>query len=264
LRTVGHGGADAGYRSDVVRFPDQGGGGGLAVAVLCNLAPINPSQLTRQVAEVFLGDRMAAPPARPAAVEVAESELAKWAGVYRNPVTDDVRRFSVREGKLALGQSGGPSLTALAPDRFQLPDQGPEFRFAAPSPSTVQATLIAEGQRPVTFRREPPFKPDAAALSGYAGRYRSDELDVVYDVAPADSGLTVKHPKLGTVRLQPLFPDAFQGSGETIGFLARFTRDAKGRVDGFLVTAGRVRRVRFEKQGPGTRDRGPGVVGRGT
>ena len=193
---------------------------------------------------------MAPLPARPASVELAESELAKWAGVYRNPVTDEVRRFSVREGKLALGQSGGPSLTAIAPDRFVMPDAGSEYRFAAPSPSAVQATLTAEGQRPVTFRREPPFKPDAAALSGYAGRYRSDELDVVYDVSAADSGLVIKHPKLGTVRLQPLFPDAFQGSGETIGFLAQFTRDAKGRLDGFLASAGRVRRVRFEKHVP--------------
>ncbi|MDA0897610.1 MAG: serine hydrolase [Proteobacteria bacterium] len=43
LKTVGHSGADAGYRADVVRFPDQD----LAIAVFCNLSTIAPGVLTR-------------------------------------------------------------------------------------------------------------------------------------------------------------------------------------------------------------------------
>jgi hypothetical protein len=49
LTTVDHGGSDAGYRSDLLRFPDQH----FSVACLCNLS-INPSQLTRQVADIYL------------------------------------------------------------------------------------------------------------------------------------------------------------------------------------------------------------------
>jgi CubicO group peptidase (beta-lactamase class C family) len=41
LKTIGHGGADAGYRSDITRFPDQH----FSVTVLCNAADTNPSNL---------------------------------------------------------------------------------------------------------------------------------------------------------------------------------------------------------------------------
>jgi hypothetical protein len=51
---VVHGGADAGYRSEVVWFPDQQ----LAVAVLSNLARFNPQQVARRVAAVYISDQM--------------------------------------------------------------------------------------------------------------------------------------------------------------------------------------------------------------
>jgi CubicO group peptidase (beta-lactamase class C family) len=41
LPTVGHGGADAGYRSDMTRFPEQH----FSAAVLCNSAEVNPGAL---------------------------------------------------------------------------------------------------------------------------------------------------------------------------------------------------------------------------
>ena len=44
LATVDHGGADAGYRADLLRFPEQH----FSVACLCNLADTNPGQLTEK------------------------------------------------------------------------------------------------------------------------------------------------------------------------------------------------------------------------
>src|SRR5579871_2180040 len=54
LATVDHGGADAGYRSDMIRFPDQH----FSVACLCNLATANPSDLARRVAAIYLAQEM--------------------------------------------------------------------------------------------------------------------------------------------------------------------------------------------------------------
>ena len=45
-----------GYRAGLARYPDLG----LSVAVLCNTADASGSVLPRQVAEAFLGDRLAA------------------------------------------------------------------------------------------------------------------------------------------------------------------------------------------------------------
>jgi hypothetical protein len=54
LNTVDHSGADAGYRADMVRFPNQH----FSVACLCNLDSTDPSNLARKVATVYLGSDM--------------------------------------------------------------------------------------------------------------------------------------------------------------------------------------------------------------
>jgi hypothetical protein len=51
---VEHSGGDAGYRSHVMRFPDQK----LAVVILSNLASFNPSLQSRQVADLYLADQL--------------------------------------------------------------------------------------------------------------------------------------------------------------------------------------------------------------
>ena len=72
-RTVGHAGSDAGYRADVVRFPDQR----LAIAALCNLGTIRPGVLTRKVAEIVLGPGVLTPLAPSVAVSQTSSRLSR-------------------------------------------------------------------------------------------------------------------------------------------------------------------------------------------
>jgi len=62
LPTVGHGGADAGYRSSITRFPDQHVG----FSVLCNAAEANPGGLINQVADILLAKDLKSPAAAPA------------------------------------------------------------------------------------------------------------------------------------------------------------------------------------------------------
>jgi hypothetical protein len=50
MRLVGHSGADAGYRADVIRFPEAS----LAVDVLCNAGNSGPGALSRKVADILL------------------------------------------------------------------------------------------------------------------------------------------------------------------------------------------------------------------
>lgn len=79
---TGNNGADAGYRANVIAFPDQR----LAIVALCNGSTITPSELTRKVADVYLGDRLAA--VVPPTVKAPEAELSVLAGVYWSPVSD--------------------------------------------------------------------------------------------------------------------------------------------------------------------------------
>src|SRR5208282_5387632 len=76
LPTVDHGGADAGYRSDMTRFPAQH----FSVAVLCNSAETDPSALARQVADIVLAKEIKAagtvvPEKKPAKSDAAEATM---------------------------------------------------------------------------------------------------------------------------------------------------------------------------------------------
>lgn len=63
LRTDEHGGALMGYKAHILRFPDQR----FSVIETCNLGSIEPGPIARQIAEIYLGDRMTKPAATAAA-----------------------------------------------------------------------------------------------------------------------------------------------------------------------------------------------------
>ena len=90
LRTVRHGGSWAGYRAELLRFPEQR----TSIAVLCNYSRSGPGRLSQRVADVILRDRLA-PPAAPVASRPAGasagSAVARYTGTFRNAATDDIR-----------------------------------------------------------------------------------------------------------------------------------------------------------------------------
>jgi len=110
----------------------------------------------------------------------------------------------------------------------------------------VRLTENGSGQsKPRVWEREPPFEPTPQQLTQFAGDYVCEELGgFVYSVHVEGAALQVRARPAQRFTLAPLFPDAFTGEGQMI----RFTRDAKGRVEGFRVYAGRVRNLRFAKR----------------
>ena len=87
--------------------------------------------------------------------------------------------------------------------------------------------------------------PNAAVLAPYAGEYVSAELGgAIYRVTATDSTILLRTGTSTPFAARPMFGDTFVGNGYTI----QFTRNA-GRVSGFEVTNGRMRRVKFTRRG---------------
>jgi CubicO group peptidase (beta-lactamase class C family) len=240
VREIGHSGADAGYRADVERYPDQQ----LAVAALCNASNANPGALTRQVADLYLGAALGpeASQARQAgAVTVPAARLAARAGVYRRE-SGDLLRLEVRDGKLWIADGPRTELLPLSDSRFALRGVDGDVVFDS---TVVGHTLrMRRGSgREQLFRLMTPFSPTPAQLSAFAGRYRSPELETVLDIKATDSTLVINERRPGSLVMRPVYTDAFRGG---IG-VAEFSRDASGRVTGFVVNAGRVRALRFDR-----------------
>jgi CubicO group peptidase (beta-lactamase class C family) len=229
-KTVEHSGADAGYRADILRFPDRH----FSVIVLANLAGINPSDLCRKVANLFLpghaSDLMM--------ITVADKSTVKgYAGDYFDPVTKSWTLIKYNDGSLV---QNGMTLAVENDSVFTLPNGGVyTFRQGA---DRVRFVLRSPGMRDRVYEQVTKVVPTRAALAEYAGVFHSRELDVDFVVAVKDSVLTVKTPRNEAMELRPYTKDAFTGN-----FLVEFVRDKRKRVTGFLLSTGRSRNLVFTK-----------------
>jgi len=241
IPAISHTGATGGYRAALARYPDQS----ISVALLCNLASINPAVTAQQVAALVLGSAVTAPPADPVAVAVDATALAGLAGAYYAPRTEQAMVLYVTSGgALADSARGTASLIPLGPNRFRY--RGSERTLtvvpaAGSAPRRIQ--IAAPNARMIEYVAVPRAKIDAATLAAYAGEYQSVELDAKIHLAVVRDTLRLERGWRDAEKLLPLYRDAFRFS--VSGEIARFERDKRGRITGFVLFAGRVRHLRF-------------------
>jgi CubicO group peptidase (beta-lactamase class C family) len=242
LRTVSHGGSWAGYRGHFIRFPDQR----FAVATFCNLTTSGPDSLARKVAGVYLGDRMqpdsamawtVALAAAPR-VEVPAGSLRTLAGVWRNAERGELRRTRLVGDTLFSVGGDRTRMVPLGIGRFRV-GSGTEVGFEGDGSRMIVRTT---GET-VTFTRSDTAALTPATLAEYAGDYRSDEVEATHTwkVEKAQLVLYVNNRRLGV--LEPSYKDGFTRGGNVVDV----ERDAKGRIAGFVLEAGRVRHLRFTR-----------------
>lgn len=248
VREIGHGGADAGYRSYVSRFPDNG----LAIAIACNASTASTGSLAHAVADAYLGSALASSVNTnpPAAASPPVAELEAHTAIYLQPASRRLIEVALRGGRLAFGRTAGPMLIPVAENRFRVTGQPVEVEFFdGPRPRFEMSTLGEArfggyGQvrrEPEVFERQDAPPATAAQLGRYAGEYYSEELDARYRITAGDSTLLIKVGTEEPTSASPVFGDAFVRSG---GVLFEFVRSG-ARVTGFRLTSGRVRGVGF-------------------
>ena len=246
LRTVGHGGADAGYRTNYLRFPEQDVG----IVSFCNFARANPGSYVRQVADIILEDQLE--PTTDDGNEPPSIDTGRWAetfeaiaGFYRDPRQDRPLHVWIHEGKARGTQGFGRGEGGLL-----LVPQGNGRYHLWPGDDTV--TVAMTNGRP-TYTEVPglrfgyigPAMTNVDA-SPYLGTYWSEELGTEYRIE-ADTGratLALVHRKRDTDRFRAAFEDGFWSGGDWL----TFERDSSGRVVGFSWSTGRVRKVKFERR----------------
>ncbi|MEJ7812340.1 MAG: serine hydrolase domain-containing protein [Gemmatimonadaceae bacterium] len=245
LRIVSHGGSWAGYRGHFLRFPDQR----FAVATFCNLTTSGPDSLARKVAGIYLADRMQPDSATAWTVALASAPRAELpaaslralVGVWRNAERGELRRTRLVGDTLFAIGAERTRIVPLDGGRFRA-GPGTEMRFegdaAAPSRMIVRTTAEM-----VTYTRADTAALTPAKLTEYAGDYRSHEVDATHTwkLEKGQLVLYVNDRRLGV--LEPTYKDGFTRGGTVIDV----ERDAKGRVAGFVLEAGRVRHLRFTR-----------------
>lgn len=159
LPTVSHGGAWVGYRSQILRFPEQR----LSAIVLCNRDDADTGALATAIAEVFLKDRMGPPGAdeeeadaepKPQAPAWNPGDLARFTGAYFSAEADATCRLYLRDGVLVVeGCAEGAILRPAAPGQFA--DTGESFTLTFPDHGAGTGGFVydAFGLRGLPFDR---------------------------------------------------------------------------------------------------------------
>jgi hypothetical protein len=237
---VEHSGGDAGYRSHLIWFPEQH----FAVAVLGNRSELRPSALARQVADVYLADYLAPVIAPRDTTAVSPPDVARWAGLYEDRKTGDIRRLEVVNGRLTNALGWRFELEPVGPDHFRVAQSSTEVAFAIDAAGVTELRVSAEGRHVATYRAVPAAAPSRADLAAYVGRYRSDEVEAEYLIDGRGDVLIWRRLRSDDEPLVPTVTDAFStGSGTRF----RFQRDTRGVVDHVTVSTDRVRGIVFRK-----------------
>ncbi len=258
LPTVSHGGAWAGYRAEMLRFPAQH----FSVACLCNVANANPSALARKVADVYWGKVMG-PEEKSAAAEskspvkLSEEEQSRFEGVYRSKATGTFRRVTLHDHKLWIGPFGSRDLELqpVSPTEFHVVGVPgavtvrfePVKNVPAPDFAPYNLVISSETSSPETLESVAPFYPTPLELLPFTGDFYSSEIDTTYTFWIKDNKLGYQIKNLPFQTLEPTYRDAFVDHD---GIQFDFIRDLQGNVSGFVIQAGRTRSLLFLKKNP--------------
>ena len=254
LKIISHGGADAGYRTFLVRFPDQK----FSVNVLSNYAGFNPGDLAFKVADIYLKDKEVKETPKQAGPDNATSAnnveykvphdlLIAYCGKYEiqpgNVVTISLENETLYASAQDLEQT---PMTPVAEDQFDVKQVAAKVTFLKDESGKYSKMKVnMEGQE-VIVNKLPDFDPAKVDLTEFTGDFFSPELNTTYSLLIDNGKLIARHFRTGDVKLTATKPDNFSGNQWYFSKI-EFSRSQAGKVDGLKVTGGRVRNLKFTK-----------------
>ena len=211
LDAVAHSGATAGYRAWLGRIPDKG----LSVAVLCNAASANTTDMAHKIFSLYLGQ---------ASHESTAQPNDPLPGLYVSLRDHATAQIAVSNGMVTFGG---------APARVKV-------RFAENKMYTASPVYGEDA-----WERVEPWTPKD--LKAFTGTYLSEEAETALSVLVEGEKLVIhRHPD-SSFPLKPTYADAFDSELGSI----RFLRDKAGKVVVLSLGEGRVWDMRFTRVGSG-------------
>ena len=257
MKTVHHSGSLAGYRSQLMRFPDEK----VSVIILANRGDANPTRLTYQVADIVLKEQFV----KEVKEEVENTEVfASWplkisdqpgVKIEKGQITGNyelrqgmILSVTLQEDKLNVLQSWNQStynLERTQGNTFEIPnDDAIQFTFSEISDNSTQLLTVFQNGRDSFWKRNKSKETSSLNLASYAGKYYSEELDASYLISVSgDNKLNVKIGSHQSYQLFPYDTDTFTAEG----ILMRFD-NVNGMIEGFVLDGGRVKNLRFTKK----------------
>jgi CubicO group peptidase (beta-lactamase class C family) len=235
LPVVEHDGANFGYRTVLLRFPEQK----TSVICLCNLATANVDDKATRIADIYLAGQFPAATGNTPAPATSAEDLKQYAGLYRNAKEHYVVNVPVRDGGLGMFDM---LLKPTAAGVFAMENELQTCRAQPTAGGGMQLACESQDGWSGVLDRIQPVQPTGAELADFAGDYFSKELNATYQVRAAEGNLTLRIGSKNPVTLDPTVRDEFSA-----GVMLDFRRTG-GRVTGFELFGGAVQGIAFVRR----------------
>jgi len=243
LVNVSHDGGWAGFRTTITNYPDQQ----LSIILLSNDGNFDTYSNALAIAKVFLKDKIKTNAPREdlssqPTVKADPAVLKKYTGSYRLGDGWYVT-FTLENGRMMVQANGEDKFpTDVKSDTvLWVPAYGSSVTFR--EIGTQAASLKYRG---IIAPRVTPVTLSAAALDSCAGTYYSEELETAYRLSVDKGKLTAHHIRLGDFTFEPEMVKA--GSFSSNNGKIDFFKDETGKIAGFRLTNGRIKRILFKRQ----------------
>jgi CubicO group peptidase (beta-lactamase class C family) len=246
LRTIGHPGGWAGYRTDYLQFPDQR----LAVIECSNQREPNALRLTTKIADILLDGVFPESEKEEATdcqgVVFTEDRIKKITGCYLNSQRGTIVEIIHAEGTYFLKIDGKSlKLEPVTPSSFKTVESTfttfIELDADLPEPTL---RVIQELGSPIPDEyKKTEAMTDGEPLQDYEGIYVSRELDAQFSISVQNGQLVLAAKFSKGERLGKISRDIFSSPS----FDMRFTRK-DSQVHGFAVSTQRAWNLPFERK----------------
>ena len=249
LKTVSHSGSLAGYRAQLMRFPEQH----FSVIVLANRGDANPTSKSYKVADLLLKEKLIIEPKKEkveanelnASTERTEFSLKQLTGQYEIE-SGVILELSLKSDNLHVVQNWNKSAYTIqntVGNTFEIPGNASvQFTFSELEDELTQIMTIFQDGNKTICKRKKEIDLGEINLEAYTGNYYSGEIDVTYRFFLEEETLKVKIANNEPMDLSVNDSDEFLGEFTII----RFQRE-DGIINGFELDAGRVKNLKFEK-----------------
>ena len=251
VATEHHGGSFHGFRTELLRFPQQH----FSVSVLCNVASANASGLAAQVADIYLADVLqpqVVPAAVPVDAKIDATQFDAYAGEYlvdfNGPLV--IVRFAREGDRLFIRSSFGEApielVAASETELFEKKTGKGRMTFEREPDGSVTRLALHREDGDFVGRKisAPAASPELAGK--LAGLYYSEEADAELRLQAmgerviVDAGHNRKFPILQISESRFLIP----GGGATL----QIVRGADGQISGFEYSSSRVANLQFARR----------------
>lgn len=245
-RTVCHGGAWIGYRSEIFRVPERS----FSVICLANFSEASPTLICKQVADIYLKKVLSGAPTLTQAGEKKRGGRkfrvsASLAGFYEDRKTGDILEIVVDNGEVVLKENGSDyPLVVAGADWFFIPESSCEVKFRRGKDGTCSGIVKSHPTQKSFHDRIVIRRPSRGSLKSLEGDYYSSELGVVYTIQCGPNGLVLSREWAEKEGLRHVKGLLFKGDYSSF----RFVNGRNGSCNGFMLGAGRVQDLFFRRQ----------------